>query len=176
MTNNRIVIIQGSSRSMGDTFTVSNYLVDKGQCDFIDLKELNIGAFDYDFINENDDFLPTITSVIQNYTVIIFATPVYWYTMSGVMKTFLDRISDLLKIHKDLGRLLRNKSMALLSCSNADDLPEGFQMPFKESAKYLGMQYLGDCHAWVNQGEIEEKVLKKLDDFYQLIEGSLAKV
>ena len=35
---------------------------------------------------------------------IIFVTPVYWYAMSGRMKVFFDRWTDLLKIDKDTGR------------------------------------------------------------------------
>ncbi|MCP4458779.1 MAG: NAD(P)H-dependent oxidoreductase [Cytophagales bacterium] len=37
------------------------------------------------------------------------ATPVYWYSMSGIMKVFLDRIYDVLTIEKELGRKLHGK-------------------------------------------------------------------
>jgi multimeric flavodoxin WrbA len=52
-------------------------------------------------------------------------TPVYWYTMSGIMKVFFDRFSDLLRIEKDLGRKLRGKSMAVISCG-ADEIRRFF--------------------------------------------------
>ena len=54
-------------------------------------------------------FLPTIKELNSKYDTWIFVTPVYWYSMSGQMKIFLDRITDLLKWHKDEGRKIRGK-------------------------------------------------------------------
>ena len=52
------------------------------------------------------------------YEQIIFATPIYWYAMSAQLKTFFDRMTDLLTIHKPLGRQLRKgKKMFLIACS-----------------------------------------------------------
>ena len=138
---NTTVIIQGSSKSNGDTNTILNYLNTSNQFDIIDLNTKNIGHFDYDFKNANDDFLQLMEEIIEKYDTIIFVTPVYWYSMSGILKVFFDRISDLLKTEKDIGRKLRGKSMAMISCSNANDLKEGFSMPFIETANYLGMNY-----------------------------------
>ena len=99
--------------------------------------------------NQNDDFLDLFTTIIDNYNTIIFATPVYWYSMSGILKVFFDRISDVLRVHKNTGRRLRGKNMAMISTSNHDDLKTGFSMPFVESADYLGMVYLGDIHTYI---------------------------
>ncbi|MFB0938155.1 MAG: NAD(P)H-dependent oxidoreductase [Urechidicola sp.] len=162
---NTTVIIQGSSKSNGDTNTILNYLNTSNQFDIIDLNTKNIGHFDYDFKNANDDFLPLMEEIIKKYDTIIFATPVYWYSMSGILKVFFDRISDLLKTEKDIGRKLRGKSMAMISCSNANDLKEGFSMPFIETANYLGMSYLGDIHAWVENGKISEEVKEIINTF-----------
>ena len=54
-------------------------------------------------------------TIISKYDTIIFATPVYWYSMSGILKVFIDRITDLLTIEKELGRKLRGKKMAVVS-------------------------------------------------------------
>jgi multimeric flavodoxin WrbA len=166
---NRTVIIQGSSRSKGDTSLIVNYLADKYQIDVIDLNIKTIGHYDYEYKNADDDFMETITEVIENYDTIIFATPVYWYTMSGIMKAFFDRISDVIRIHKDLGRQLRGKQMAMISTNNSDDLVKGFNMPFVESANYLGMTYLGDIHTWVEDNRIPEIVKTKMDVFSSLL-------
>lgn len=167
----KTVIIQGSSRSDGDTNKVVNHIATKHNFDVIDLATKNIGHFDYEFKNQEDDFLELMTHVIKHYDTIIFATPVYWYTMSGIIKVFLDRISDLLKIHKDLGRKLRGKHMAVISCSNADDLKNGFNMPFYESANYLGMTYLGDLHTFVDNNTINQQVKQRIDNFVSTIKS-----
>jgi multimeric flavodoxin WrbA len=162
---NKTVIIQGSSKSNGDTNIVVNYLNTFNQFDIIDLNTKNIGHFDYDFKNSNDDFLGLMKNVIEKYDTIIFATPVYWYAMSGIMKAFFDRISDLLKTEKDIGRRLRGKNMAMISCSNANDLKKGFSMPFEETANYLGMNYLGDMHAWIENDKINIEAQKLIQNF-----------
>ena len=165
----KTVIIQGSSKSFGNTHKVVNYLNKDNQFDVIDLKTKNIGPFDYDFANANDDFLPLMEEIISKYDTIIFATPVYWYSMSGILKDFFDRMSDLLHYKKDLGRQLRGKNMAMISNSGANDLKEGFTMPFIESANYLGMNYLGDAHTWVENDEITNEAKTQIDNFRKLI-------
>lgn len=85
--------------------------------------------------------------------------------MSGHMKVFFDRLSDLLLIHKDLGRQLRAKQMAVVSCGSDDDLKEGFYMPFKESAAYLGMTYRGNIHGWITDNGLAEETKKSMIHF-----------
>ena len=122
----KIVIIQGSSRSKGDTYKVVEFLTSKMDSDVIDLNLKDIGHYDYEYKNANDDFIEVMTSIIEKYDTLIFATPVYWYSMSSIMKAFFDRISDLLRTQKGLGRQLRGKNMAMVSCSNDNDLNEAF--------------------------------------------------
>ena len=165
----KTIIIQGSSKSLGNTHKVVNYLNNQNQYDIIDLKTKNIGAFEYDFSNANDDFLPLMEEIITKYDTIIFATPVYWYAMSGTLKHFFDRLSDLLHYKKELGRQLRGKKMAMISNSGENDRKKGFDMPFIESANYLGMHYLGDTHVWFSGLEIADSARNKIDEFRLLI-------
>lgn len=165
----KAVIIQGSSKSLGNTHKVVNYLNKNNDFDIIDLKTKNIGPFDYEFANATDDFLPLMEEIIFKYDTIIFATPVYWYSMSGILKDFFDRMSDLLHYKKELGRQLRGKNMAMISNSTENDLKTGFTMPFIESANYLGMNYLGDTHAWFSDTKIDEDAKVKIDVFREVI-------
>ena len=108
------IIVQGSSRSNGNTNKIVQFLQSHLECDFIDLSECDIRQYDYKNRNQNDDFLTTIEKIVE-YDLIIFATPVYWYSMSGIMKTFFDRITDCLNIDKEIGRKLHGKNMAASS-------------------------------------------------------------
>jgi multimeric flavodoxin WrbA len=166
---NTKVIIQASARSNGDTNIIVNELNKDNNFDIIDLKTKNIGHFEYDFANANDDFLPMMEEIVAKYDTIIFATPVYWYNMSGILKAFFDRLSDLLHYKKELGRQLRGKKMAMISNNNYDDLKDGFSMPFKESANYLGMTYLGDIHTWVENEVINPVAIDRINAFRKLI-------
>jgi multimeric flavodoxin WrbA len=118
----KAIIIQGSSNSYGDTNKTVTYINEKFGIEIIDLKTKHIGQFDYEFKNRDDDFLPLIKDTLEKYDLLILATPVYWYTMSGIMKKFFDRISDFLKIDKDNGRNFRGKQMAVLSSASGDEL------------------------------------------------------
>lgn len=161
------VIIQGSSRSNGNTNKVVSFVQKETGFDIIDLASKQIGGFDYNFKNKNDDFLPLMEEIVHRYDIIIFATPVYWYSMSGIMKNFFDRITDCLKIEKEIGKKLREKAMGMISCGSDSKLKKGFEMPFVESANYLGMHYLGDIHTWIENGKISESLKKDLHIFIQ---------
>ena len=144
----KTVIIVGSSRKNGATAKVVEQLTHDTSWDVVNLLDYNIGHFDYEHNNRNDDFPPLIKTIISTYDVFIFATPVYWYAMSGIMKVFFDRLTDLLLIEKELGRLLRGKHMAVISSSNGNNLGDQFWLPFKMSAEYLGMHYITGIHTY----------------------------
>lgn len=140
------VIILGSARSDGHSAQMANRIATPLKANVIDLKVYQIGHYDYEHKYENDDFIELIRKEVIQADTLIFATPVYWYSMSGRMKVFLDRFTDLLKIEKDLGRQLRGKSMAVFTTSNSDNLGENFWHPFVSTAGYLGMNYLANAH------------------------------
>jgi len=166
------IIIFGSANSFGETRKLADYIKNKSGFPLIDLKTKKIGEFDYEYKNKDDDYLPLIKDIAENYELIIIATPVYWYSMSGIMKTFYDRFSDCLHAEKETGRKLRGKNMAVLSCGSDKKLKEGYYMPFKESANYLGMNYLADVHGWIENKKISDDVQNRLDEFiYALKSG-----
>jgi multimeric flavodoxin WrbA len=80
---------------------------------------------------------------------IVFATPVYWYAMSGVMKIFFDRLSDLISTSKPLGRGLAGKSVYLFSTGSELEMPDGFEVPFKRTAEYFDMNYVKSIYVSV---------------------------
>ena len=160
----KTVIIQGSSRSKGNTHTIANIIKKQIDCDLIDLSTKTIHQYSYDHQHQTDDFLPLMRQIIE-YDLIIFATPVYWYSMSGILKAFFDRISDCLQIEKELGRKLRGRQMAAICCGSDKDEIEGYFIPFKKSAEYLGMSYLGDLHTWIEGNEPLEVVVDAVNVF-----------
>jgi len=164
----KTVIIIGSSRKKGDTAKVIDVLIDKSNWDLIDLNNYDMGYYDYEHKNKNDDYLSLMKHLIDKYDTFVYATPIYWYSMSGIMKVFFDRITDLLDIEKDLGRKLRGKNMAAISCSTGDNLGDAFWLPFSKTANYLGMKYIGNIHTIT--GKTNELELEK---FVNLIENKV---
>lgn len=135
------LIIFGSARSDGNTLQAIQALIGDQSVPIVDLGKLNIAHYDYDYQNTHDDFIPLAEKMVMH-NPIILATPVYWYTMSALMKTFMDRWSDLLDIRKDLGRRLTNKELYVIA-SYGGVKPEGFEFPFSQTCAYLEMQYKG---------------------------------
>lgn len=140
------VIILGSSRKNGNTTKIVDEISKEHGIEVINLSDFNISYYDYESKNIEDDFLPLIKGILENYDTLIFATPVYWYNMSGIMKVFFDRISDLIRIEKETGRKLRGKKIGVISNSHDNEIEESFYIPFKKTADYLGMEYLGHAH------------------------------
>jgi len=161
----KALIIQGSARSDGNTYKVSRELQKQLNCDLLNLSEKNIGHYDYEYKNQEDDFPDLIAKIADEYDLIILASPVYWYTMSGRMKVFFDRISDTIRISKEVGRKLRGKKMAALSCGYGSDPIESFFLPFQKSADYLGIEYVGDIHTWVQTDSLDAEVVKIIKEF-----------
>ncbi len=155
---NKKVIIVGSSRNNGNTTMIVDAIASQYDFDVVNLNNYQISYYDYESKNKEDDFLPLIKSIIEKYDTLVFATPVYWYSMSGVMKVFFDRLSDLIRIEKETGRLLRGKKVAVLSNSHDNEIDFDFYIPFRKSAEYLGMEYLGEKHFNADQFTTTDKI------------------
>ncbi len=135
-------VLLASSRSDGNTRGLVDRAFPFGVAALDDLATLNVGFYSYTFDNESDDFFPLIKRMLAH-DVWIVVTPVYWYTMSAQAKVFLDRLTDLLQIHKAEGRLLRGKSLAVLATGTEPALPASFDEPFRLTCDYLGMHFRG---------------------------------
>ena len=135
------LVILGTSRSDGDTRrAVDAAFGSRVEC--LDLNKYALSPYDYDHANQNDGFAGIIDTVLVADTL-IFATPVYWYSMSAQLKTFFDRLSDLITIEKVKGRALAGKNAWLIAAGVEEYLPDGFEVPFARTCKYFDMHYLG---------------------------------
>ena len=157
------LVILGSARSEGNTKEVIDKLMQNKRFEFLDLNKYQINGFKYD-TTYNDDFIPVINKIIES-EKIIFATPVYWYTMSYVMKIFIDRCSELLTKYKTQAKKLKNKSFFLVSTSSGQLLPEGFETPFRGLAIYFDMVFKGHLHVRYENDQLATEMDKKIISF-----------
>lgn len=162
------LIIFGSSRGDGHTMKAINMVIGNHKIHLINLQNINISHYDYESKNQDDDFIPLAKKMVTH-DPIILATPVYWYSMSGMMKTFLDRWSDLITIRKDLGRKLSGKSLYVIT-SYAGNLPKGFEDPFSQTCDYLKMNYKS-CFYYYSGPNLEllERNQEEADKFAKMI-------
>ncbi|MBZ2163795.1 flavodoxin family protein [Alteromonas stellipolaris] len=135
----KLTIVLASSRSNGNTSKLAQAVAAERQAKIIDLNKFSISYFDYEHKNKSDDFLHLIEALTES-DYIIFATPVYWYSMSAQLKTFFDRFTDLLTINKDLGRKLRGMPVSVIATGTDAALPLSFTQQFESITDYLGFQ------------------------------------
>jgi multimeric flavodoxin WrbA len=137
----RVTIVMGSARGDGNTASTFHHLNQRigSRMDIADLSALSIGTFDYRRHDDRDDFHSVIGLMLGS-EHIVFATPVYWYSMSGVMKVFFDRLTDLL-VNPDnrmIGRALAGRNVWFLATGTDEGLPFGFHEPFARTAALRG--------------------------------------
>ena len=166
---NNIVAVFSSSRSNGNTGKLLNSFASKINVDIIDLSEYTFSEYDYDHQNEGDDFVSLINEVLDH-EKIIFASPIYWYSVTLTMKKFLDRISDLLELPNllDTGRRFRGKTAYVLCSSVSEEVSNPFISAFEETFEYLGMAYGGYIHANCDEGYQAENHADDLSGFTAL--------
>ncbi|MFT7121651.1 MAG: multimeric flavodoxin WrbA [Neolewinella sp.] len=158
------IILLASSRPNGDTRKVADHLALQLKAEVIDLTQFTIHPYRYEQdYPEGDDFFRVIETMVLPHDQIIFASPLYWYSMSGQMKIFFDRLSDLLESRKELGRQLRDKRMSVLSCANDEEITDTFYAAFRLTAEYLGMEYGPVWHGWVEEEGVEMVEKTNLD-------------
>ena len=161
---NSTIIILGTSRRNGNTARLVSKISKYSNISLINLSDYYIAEYDYEHKNKTDDFLPLITDVLQNYSQIIFATPVYWYSTSAKMKIFMDRLTDLLSIRTDIGRKLRGKKVGIITSSIGNNLGDAFWLPLTETFAYLGMKVCYKAHFY--EDNIEEEALENIKELF----------
>ena len=145
---NSTIILFASSRRNGNTGQLTDAVASELGLDVIDLGELDISPFDYEHRNRGDDFEPLMEKVLSAENI-VFASPVYWYSVAPPMKIFIDRISDYLDLPDllDKGRRLRGKKGYVISTSISDSPDEPLINAFRETFSYLGMEFGGFINA-----------------------------
>ncbi|HEU4451532.1 MAG TPA: NAD(P)H-dependent oxidoreductase [Longimicrobium sp.] len=142
-----VIAILGSSRSHGNTRLVLDAVLADRSVERIDLAEHRIAPYDYGHGNAGDGFLPLAEAMVRA-DVIVFATPVYWYSMSAQLKAFIDRMTDMTRYRKELGRAMAGKTVYLVASSTTPELPPGFEVPFQLTCDYFGMRWGGAFHGY----------------------------
>lgn len=159
MPDPTILGVLGSARGDGDTRRVARAVFDRlDDARLCDLDDFAVGPYRYDYANEGDDFLPLAFKMTQA-RAIVFASPVYWYSMLGQMKLFFDRLTDLTETHKAWGKSLAGKTMFVIASGGSATPPAAFEPPFSQTAGYFNMPYGGMLYA--QGGAVDDEAARR---------------
>lgn len=144
-----ILVLQGSSREEGNTEQLTKLALEGIAHKQILLRELSIQPIRDQrhepggFSAVDDDYESVVREMLRH-DGIIFATPIYWYTISGVMKNFIDRWSQSLRSPDyDFKAIMAQKKAYVIAVGG--DNPRIKAMPLIQQMKYtfdfVGMSF-----------------------------------
>jgi multimeric flavodoxin WrbA len=187
-----IVFIQGSPRMNGNTRAISEVVMDAAkeagaEVSVIDALALEFkapGCIGCQQCQESDKFecaikdgLAKAVSTLPRYDVIVFATPLYWWSFTAQIKMFIDRIYSLVKISEtgEIRTPLAGKMIALLAtgAGSIKDNLDVLEIQLNHPAEMLSCRFASCMFADVicEPGilRIETEAVKKAREFGRLL-------
>lgn len=161
------LVINGSARTQGDTTAFVQHLFLSVNHQVVSLSSYFVSPYNYEHNYPKGDQFPEIINLVLSTDVVVLATPVYWYAMSGLMKTLFDRFTDLVTIDKQIGRQLADKKIFVIAVGAEPELPTGFEVPFKSTSRYLRMDYCGCIYHSTKHGRESEE--NEIRDFRRIV-------
>ncbi len=138
--------ILGSAPGDSHTASLVRRLTAGLACDLVDLGTISIAPFSPVQNYSPDSFLDVIAKMAAA-PVTVFATPVYWYSYSAVMKGFIDRFTDLQLTHRQLGGRLRRREFALLASGSEAELEPALNLAFSRFCDSIGARCIALVYA-----------------------------
>lgn len=135
------LIILGSARKDGNTKQFIDRIFEEDEYELIDLLDHKLYSYNYLENYPSDDEFLEILKMFNDHSMVIWATPVYWYAMSSVLKKFFDRFTDITHDHEEVRQELKGCKTNLLSIGSSLELPVGFEVPFRDTAIYFDMVF-----------------------------------
>lgn len=149
----KATIINASKDVDSRTSQIGKTLFNNMDVQIINLSERHIAQIDQD--DKHDEFYDIIKS-LQDSEYIAFGTPVYWSDMSGYLKVFIDRVSDIMNVQLDSNdNVFFNKNVYLIiqGTSPEDAIPH-----VDHVIKHVGQRFLFNYLGYVtNQSEARKE-------------------
>lgn len=150
----KIVVITGSPRKNGNSAAMVEKFIEASEA-----KGNSVTRFNAAFLNLggckgcnkcfsagkaclfNDDF-NKMAPEIEQADAVVFAMPVYWYTIPSQIKAAIDKLYSFVVGGKNIA----GKKCALISCCEENDLSvfEGVSIPYKKTASALQWKSVGE--------------------------------
>lgn len=161
-----IAVIYGGTRPNGNSELLADHAVQGLPAEKIYLKDYLIKPIEdmrhspEGFGDRNDDYNSIIDRILPH-DILIFSTPIYWYSMSGTMKNFVDRWSQTLRDpnYPDFKSKLGAKKAYVIAVGGDNPSIKGLPMiqQFKYIFDFMGIDFGGYI---LGEGSKPEDVLQ----------------
>ena len=164
----KIVVVTGSPRKNGNSFAMTDAFIKAAEAKGhtvtrFDAALKKVGGchdcktcFKTGKACSFDDDFNVIAPSIQEADVVVFTTPLYWYSFPAQIKGVIDRLFSFCVAEKDIA----GKECALIACCEEDDVSvmDGILNPYKLSIKLLKWKSVGEVLVTgvYNAGDIEK--------------------
>ena len=85
----KILFMNSSPNREGNTYRIGEELLKDKEHDVLQMADYRISQYGQVF---DDDEIKDVLKKIDECDVLVIGSPVYWYTVSGMLKTFIDRL------------------------------------------------------------------------------------
>ncbi|MGG4268582.1 flavodoxin family protein [Peribacillus simplex] len=167
-----IAVIYGGSRENGNTEILTKHVIQGMVTENIFLRDYNIEPIidmrhsEEGFQERNDDYNSIIDRILPH-DILIFSTPIYWYSMSGTMKNFIDRWSHTIRDPKypDFKNKMASKKAFVMAVGGDDPYIKGLPMiqQFNYIFDFIGIDFEGYI---IGKGNKAEDVLQDKDALF----------
>lgn len=109
----KIIFMNGSPNRSGNTFRIGEEILKGVNHNILQMSDYKISQYGQVY---EDDQINEIFKKLEDVNTIVIGAPVYWYTVSGIVKTFIDR---LYLLHE--AEVLRGKNLYFFAQGSAPD-------------------------------------------------------
>lgn len=143
-----IAVIYGGTRQNGNTEILTEQAIQGITTEKIYLRDYKIQPIE-DLRHEEDGFRAindeynSIIDRIMPHNILLFATPIYWYSMSGTMKNFIDLWSQTLRDDPSFKHTMANKKAHVIAVGADNPYVKGLPMiqQFQYIFDFVGISF-----------------------------------
>ncbi|KJY82747.1 FMN reductase [Vibrio galatheae] len=149
----KTLILFSSANKHGNTAKAVEKIKANHSIEVIDIDTLTITPYRYGNDYPSDDFYSLVEKMLSSDNL-VFASPIYWYSVTAPMKALIDRMTELLEVAtlKPKARALESKRGFVVTSSGQQHLCPIFQGFFSELFRYFNIEYTATLHAACHNG------------------------
>ncbi len=133
----KILFVNSSPNRDGNTYRIGEELLKDKEHDVLQMADYRISQYGQVF---EDDEMKEVLKEMDKYDILVIGSPVYWYTVGGMLKTFIDRLYMLPE-----AEALRGKKLYLFAQGSApnQDTVKSIEFLSNRLSYLMGMELKG---------------------------------